>query len=72
MGGLEGCERLSADLQAEWAVAEKYVARHFLSTQRALGNGGLDNAYWRPGLGNPARGLAKAKSDMLPLLRLPQ
>ena len=71
MGNLEGCERLSTDLQAERAVAEKYVARHFHSTQEPLGNGGLDNAYWRPDLGNPAEGLAKVKSDILPLLRLP-
>ena len=30
----------------------------------------LNNVYWLPGAENPADGLTKVKSDMVPLLRL--
>ena len=44
--------------------------RHFLGIQQTLENGDLDNVYWLLGLGNPAGGTTKIKSDMIPLLRL--
>ena len=42
----------------------------FLSVQQALGEGGLEKANWLPGTGNPDGGLARVRSDMVPLLRL--
>ena len=43
-------------------VAEKYLARHSLGAQQPLGSGDLVNAYWLPGLGNPADGLTNEKA----------
>ena len=53
-------------------VAEKYLVRLLLSTQQASEEGDLENAYLLPGTDNPADGLTKVRSDMAPLLRLPE
>ena len=55
-------------------IAEKYLARHFLSAQQALGQGEIDSVYWLPGSvpgsGNPADGLTRESSDTAPLFRI--
>ena len=51
-------------------IAKKYLVRHFLSIQRALEGGNLENAYWLPGTENPADGLTEVRSDAVRLLRL--
>ena len=51
-------------------ITEKFLVRHFLSIQQALEEKELDNAYWAPGNKNPADGLTKLHSEILPLLRL--
>ena len=66
---LEDCESLFTHLRNEETAAEKYLVSHFPGIQRALGSNELENVYWLPGTENPARGLTKAKSDMVPLLR---
>ena len=68
--GLEGCESLSSHLKTKKMITEKYSVRHFLSIQRALEEGDLEKAYWLPGTENPAGGLTRVRSDMVPLLRL--
>ena len=70
MAGLEGCESLFARLRSKKMIAEKFLARHFLAFQKAIGVQELDNVYWIPGSGNPADGLTKLKCDLVPLLRL--
>ena len=50
-------------------MIEKYLARHFLRIQHTLDSGDLDNGHWLLGLGNPADGLARAKSEMAPSIR---
>ena len=64
MAGFEDCETLFSRPKGNWAIAEKYSAWRLLGMQRAVGNGALGNVYWLPG--------PSPKSDMAPLLRLPQ
>ena len=68
LGGLEDCESPATRLETKEMFAEKYLVRYFLSSQRALGWGDLDNAYWPPGAENPANGLRDVRGDMVPLL----
>ena len=70
LAGLEDCESLFTHLKKSKMITEKFLARHFLSIQQALEQKELDNAYWIPGKENPADGLAKLRSEILPLLRL--
>ena len=56
--------------KTERMIAEGYSVHHFLSIRQALDEGDLGNAYWLPGAENPADGLTKVRSDMVPLLRL--
>ena len=65
-----GCESLFTHLKTRQMVAEKYLVRHFPSTPQALGAGDLENAYWLPGSENPAGGLTRVRSDVVPILRL--
>ena len=53
-------------------VTGKFPVRRFLGTQHVLEQGGLRNVCWPLGLGNPADGLTKVKSDVATLLRLPE
>ena len=70
IAGSEDCENLLAQLKTMRMIAEKYLARNFLSIQLALGQEDLDNVYRRPDAENAADGLTKEKSDLAPLLRL--
>ena len=54
---LEEYDSLLNHLKTRMAIAEEYLARHFLGIQQSLGDGKFDNAYWLPGLGNSAGGL---------------
>ena len=54
-------------LKTEKMIAEKYLARHFLGIQHALGEGELDYVYWAQGAENAADGLTKVQSDIAPL-----
>ena len=40
---------------------KKYLARDFLSIQQFIADGELENAYWLPGVENPASGLTEIK-----------
>ena len=51
-------------------ISEKYLARRFFGTQQSLESGDVDIVYSVPGLGNPADGLTKLESDMVPLIPL--
>ena len=68
--GLEDSESLFTHLKTDKTTTEKYLVRHFLGTQQALGQGDFENAYWQPGTEKPGDGLTKVLSDMVPLLRL--
>ena len=68
--GLEDCESLFAELKKSKMITEKFLVRHCLSIQQALEQKDLDNVYWVPGKENPADGLTKLRSEILPLLRL--
>ena len=68
--GLEDCESLFTHLKNSKMITEKFSVRHFLSIQQALEEQELDNVYWIPGRENPADGLTKLHSEILPLLRL--
>ena len=70
MLGLEDCGSLLDNREKRGAIAEEYPARRFLGIQQTLEGGGLGNAYWIPGLENPAAGLTEVKSDFAPLLGL--
>ena len=70
MVGLEDCESLSTRLKKKKMSTEKFPAPRFLNIQQAIGIRELGNAYWIPGMENPADGLTKLKSAFLPLLRL--
>ena len=69
--GLADCESLSTHFKNSKIAAEKFLVGRFLAIQQTLGTQELDNAYRLPGLENPADGLTKTKSGMVPLLRLP-
>ena len=62
MISFEYCESLLARPKNRKAVAELFFVRRFLGIQQSLEDGVLDNAYWLPGLGNPADGLTGVKS----------
>ena len=68
--GLEDSVSHLTNLSTRRMIAEKYLARHFVSIQQELGEGELENAYWLPGAENPADRLTKVRSDAVPLLRL--
>ena len=70
MAGLEDRESLPAHNKRGKLLAENFLARHFLAIQQAIEIQELDNVYWIPGRENPAAGLTKLRSEMLPLLRL--
>ena len=67
--GLEDCECPFTRLKTTEMITEKYLVRHFLSIQRAMEEGDLENAYWLPGTENPADSLTKVRIEMAPLLR---
>ena len=69
MVGFEDCESLFTHLKKKKVVSEKFLVRDFLAIQQAIEVKELDNVVWLPGLGNAADGLAKIKSDLVPLLR---
>ena len=64
------CATISGSRAAGDRKWEENLARHFLSIQQPIGEGGLDNAYWFLGAENPADGLTKVRSAMAPRLRL--
>ena len=68
----EHCESLPTHLENKKIIREKFLVRRDLSTQQASEMQELGNVHWIPGLGNLADGLARTKSDMVPLLRLLQ
>ena len=68
--GLGDCESLPTHLKNERIIAEKVLVRRCLAIQHALEMQELGNVNWIPRLGNPADGLTKTKSNMVPLLRL--
>ena len=70
MAGFEDSESLFTQLRNAKLVAGKFPVRRFLALQQAIELNELDNAYWIPGLGNPADGFTKLKSDLAPLFRL--
>ncbi len=70
MIGLEDCESLFTHLKKSKSITEKFLVRHFLSIQRTLEEKELGNVIWIPGKENPAAGLTKLRSEILPLLRL--
>ena len=45
VAGFEDCESLIAHLKTQEMIAEKYLERRFASTQQALEEGDLENAY---------------------------
>ena len=65
--GLKDCGSLCTHLAIKKMVAERFLVRHILSTQRALEAGDLENAYWLPGTESPADGFTKVRSDVVPL-----
>ena len=68
MVGLEDSESPFNHLQTKKMITEKYLVRHYLRIQQCLEDEELDNVYWLPGTENPAGGMTKEKSDMLPML----
>ena len=65
VAGLEDCESLFTELKTEKVVAEKYLARYFLSAQQASRQGELNSAHWLPGVEYPADGSAKVASTRI-------
>ena len=51
-------------------ITEKYVARHFLIAQKALGQGELGDVFWSPGAEYPAHELTRVLRDIVPPLRI--
>ena len=70
MAGMEDCESLFTHLKKNKLVAGKFLVRRFLAIQQAIELQESDNVYWIPGKENPAGGLTKLRSEILPLLRL--
>ena len=70
MVGLENCRSLFTQSTSKKMRTERYLGRHFLRIQQALEEADLDNVCRLPGVRNPAAGLTKVRSDMVPLLRL--
>ena len=69
MVGLEDYESLFTHRRNKKIVAEKFLVRHLLAIRHTLKLQASDSVYWIPGLGNPADGLTKTRSDMAPLSR---
>ena len=67
---LEDCESVLTHLKKGETVTGRFLARHFTSIQQALEEKELNNVFWIPGKENPADGLTKMRSEILPLLRL--
>ena len=67
---MEDFESLFTHLKKNKLITEKLPVRHFLAIQQAIELQELDNVYWNPGKKNPADGLTKLHSGILPLLRL--
>ena len=63
-------ENIFTRMRTRQTIAEKYSARHFLRMQQSLEPAELGNAYWLPGLENPAECLAEVKGERAPILRL--
>ena len=70
MAGSGNCESLFTLLKTNKMIAERYLARHFSSALRPLGEGELDNANWAPATENPADGPTQVRSDVVTLPRL--
>ena len=70
MVGSEDCERPCTHLRKNRLIAEKFPARRLQAIRQATELKEFDNVHWIPRLGNPADGLPKLKSDVVPLLRL--
>ena len=68
--GMGDCESLFTHLKNKKMITEKYLVRHLLSIQQFIDEGELENVYWIPGVGNPADGLTKLRSEMGPILTL--
>lgn len=67
--GSEDCESLFNCPKTKNLISEKYLVSHLHIIQQALEQGELGDVYWLPGTGNPANGLAKERSDVVPHLR---
>ena len=72
MVGLEDCKIQRTHLKPRRTITEKYLARHVLRNKQALEQGESDNICRLPGVGNPAGGLTKVRTDMAPLFHLPE
>ena len=72
VAGPEACEGPSANLLDKKTITQKHLARNSLGIQQSSESKELGNVYLLPHLGRPADGLAEVKSDMAPLLRLPE
>ena len=68
--GLGDSESLFTHLKTKKIIAEKYLERHFACIQQALEEGDLENAYWLPGMEDPADSSTKVRNEMATLLRL--
>ena len=68
--GLEDCESLFTHRKKSKSTTEKFLVRHFMSIQQALEEEELNNVFWIPGKENPADGLTKMHSEILPLFCL--
>ena len=60
--GMEDCEQ-----RAQRVATGKHPVRRLLRIQQALEQAELDNVYWLPVVENPADGLPKVCSDVVPL-----
>ena len=67
---LEGLGSLLTHPMDTYTAAGEFPARYFLAIQQALEAQGLGNVHRLPGLGNPAYGLTKTKSDVASPLHL--
>ena len=65
--GLADCESLFTHLNTKKMIAEEYLARHFLSIQKALRGRRLGKCVLVAGTGNPVDGLTKVRSDSVRL-----
>ena len=70
MAGLGDCESLATHLKKDKLITEKFLVRHFLAIQQATELQELENALGILGKMNPADGLTKLHSEVLPLFRL--
>ena len=63
MAALEDYEFPPTRLKKKKIIAGRFPVVHCLATYQASETRESGNIYWLPGLGNPAGGLAKTKSD---------